>query len=676
MASNNEVETIKLNHIRRARGKKTEKILLEDRLGPEVLKRLEAMAHEYVRFERGQFGFFIDPARYAVRQRQIGPMGRGRRRQVIAGVDKDGNVIKAWIGVDNRLERGGKGEFINIPMDFEKAALGGSDFGPGLGPGEGGGPGGGGGKGKKKKKKKAGGDDESDSDDDSDDDSDSDSGSDSGSDSDSDSDSSDDKNEDKKDDEVPDAPEEGPEETEAAAAVVQPAAASENKTVTDKELQERMAPPPPKPAGGPVNPKANERQGRQKKQLHWVKIPNNLIPGTLWQTKLDDSRVPVKLEDLDELFGVDSTPKFEIKQEEARPEVLPHKRKHNVNILLANLRMSAKDILDVIRTPTYITLDPATLQGLLIICPTPEEEMLLKENIALKDQVDQTDKFMFELIQMPGLRGKILCALAAKSFNEEALDVIRDMDTYAMIPVEVMNSNKLARILEVILALGNTLNSGTNKGGAHGYKLEALAALQTVKDCNGLNLQDYLVDFLQREYPGLLPIDDMPALPQSENISLDAINDNVQHLLESINSVNDQVRQIGADPTLAKFKGEMEKFLVDANKAREEIVSLRGLMMKKLEELMGYFGERNKSARGRQEDTLRMLREFVVELSACTMRWEERKERENKQKKEDKKKKAEERKKKKEDKGDAEEPASAPPPPAAAEEPAADAGGE
>ncbi len=75
--------------------KEAQQASLEERLGENVLKRLEAMAGEFVRFERGQFGFYIDPARYAVRQRQVGPLARGRRRKVVAGVDKDGNVITA-----------------------------------------------------------------------------------------------------------------------------------------------------------------------------------------------------------------------------------------------------------------------------------------------------------------------------------------------------------------------------------------------------------------------------------------------------------------------------------------------------------------------------------------------------------------------------------------------------
>ncbi|KAI0559770.1 glycine-rich cell wall structural protein [Gracilaria domingensis] len=105
-----------------------------------------------VRFERGQFGFYIDPARYAVKQRQVGPLGRGRRRKVVAGVDKDGNIITAWIGVDSRAKgaRTQGGEMVTIPDEYAEGALGGGGGGGGggYGPGGGGGgygPGGGGG---------------------------------------------------------------------------------------------------------------------------------------------------------------------------------------------------------------------------------------------------------------------------------------------------------------------------------------------------------------------------------------------------------------------------------------------------------------------------------------------------------------------------------------------------
>jgi len=390
------------------------------------------------------------------------------------------------------------------------------------------------------------------------------------------------------------------------------------------------APAAPKAPVGTVAGKDNAARGRQKKPLHWQKVPMNLIAASFW-TSLDDKSVPLDEEDIDSLFGVDVVERFQIQAAEVRPEVLPHKRKHNINILLANLKMSADTIKDMVRVPTYKEADPGNLQALLLVCPTPEEEQLLNQNANMKDEVDKTDAFMMELAQLPGLRGKILCALSAKTFNEEAVDVIRNMDTFAMIPMEVMNSEKLAKVLETVLAIGNFLNSGTGRGGAHGFKLEALAMMSTVKDAKGNTLLDYLVSTLQRNAPGLLPLDDMPTLARSSELSLEAIGDEVQALLESVGNVSDQIKQIGDNAELATFKAEMEVFAEDAVKVRDEIVSLRGLMMQKLQSMMTHFGERNKMSRGRQEDILRMLREFATESQSAMARIAEREERMRKQ---------------------------------------------
>lgn len=559
------------------------------------------MNRHKVRFERGQFGFYIDPARYAVKQRQVGPLGRGRRRKVVAGVDKDGNIITAWIGVDTYAKgsRTQGGELVTIPDAYAEGALGGGGGG-GHGPGGGFGPGGGGG-GHGNGPGGGGGDGTG----------------------------------------IGPGGGRGPgmgpgggagNAPGAAGAVAAAAAARKNQAATGTAAKvpgvggTPNAPTTPKAPVGQVAGKDNAARGRQKKPLHWAKVPMNLVNQSFWPT-LDEVNVRLDEEEIDDLFGVDVVERFQMAAAEVKPEVLPHKRKHNINILLANLKMSADEIKNVVRVPTYKEMEAQTLQALLVICPTPEEEMLLAQNANIRGEVDKTDAFMMDLADLKGIRGKILCALAAKTFNDEAVDVIRNMDTFAMIPVEVMNSEKLGRILESVLALGNFLNSGTGRGGAHGFKLEALAMLSTVKDARGNTLLDYLIFMLERQNPGLLPLDDMPTLARSKELSLEAIGEEVQALLESVTNVSEQIKQIGDDATLGAFKEEMIVFAEEATKVREEIVSLRGLMMQKLQSMMTHFGERNKMSRGRQEDVLRMLRDFCSDITAGMARGKERDER-------------------------------------------------
>lgn len=670
------------------RNRKEEKLItLEERLGPDVLKRLELMAGEFVRFERGQFGFFIDPARYAVKQRQVGPLGRGRRRKVVAGVDKDGNVITAWIGVDskNKSTKTMAGEMVNIPDGYAEGPGGdggggggggkgkgkggggsgtgggtgdgtGAGTGDGTGEGVGGGGGGGGGGGDGVGTGTGTG---------------SGSGPGSGSGSGSGSGGAGEGGEGsgegagpgqgegkgpgegpgegpgtgpgqdgKKNEAKPEVKDGKPTAADVAKAAAEKRQAAENAVTSGgasgapkpddaPKDQKKPEPPVPKPPTGALQAKNNEAKGRKKKPLHWAKVPKNLLKETIWLT-FDDASVPLDEEEIDELFGIEVAAAFAVEEEEAKPEVLPHKRKHNVNILLANLKMSAEQIKDVILVPTYKDMEAASLQAILVVCPTPEEEQLLLQNLNIRDQVDRTDAFMMDLAELVGLRGKILCALAAKSFNDEAVNVIRNMDTFAMVPVEVQNSVKLNKVLEVILAMGNFLNSGTGRGGAHGFKLEALAMLSTVKDSKGDSLLDYVVRVIRDKFPNTLPMDDMPTLERSKAISLDAIAEDVQSLLDTVTNVSEQIQTMGEDAGLINFKNEMTNFEQEALKVREEIVSLRALMMDKLQNMMGHFGERNKAARGRQEDILRMLREFIDEVEIAIGKAVEKDEREQK----------------------------------------------
>ena len=117
----------------------------------------------------------------------------------------------------------------------------------------------------------------------------------------------------------------------------------------------------------------------------------------------------------------------------------------------------------------------------------------------------------------------------------------------------------------------------------------------------------------------------------SKELSLQAICDQVQALLESVTNMSEQIKQIGEDPTLAAFEAEMEVFAKEATKVREEIVSLRGLMMQKLQSMIQHFGERKKASRGRQEVILRMLYELTTDIDAGLVRSKELRERQRKQ---------------------------------------------
>ncbi|PXF45855.1 hypothetical protein BWQ96_04392 [Gracilariopsis chorda] len=90
----------------------------------------------------------------------------------------------------------------------------------------------------------------------------------------------------------------------------------------------------------------------------------------------------------------------------------------------------------------------------------------------------------------------------------------------------------------------------------------------------------------------------MPTLAQSKELSLKAIGKEGQALLESVTNMSEQITQISEAQKLAAFKTKIEVFAEDSTKVREEIVSLRGLMIQDFQSMMQQFEKRNKMSRG------------------------------------------------------------------------------
>lgn len=71
----------------------------------------------------------------------------------------------------------------------------------------------------------------------------------------------------------------------------------------------------------------------------------------------------------------------------------------------------------------------------------------------------------------------------------------------------VKNSGKLPRILEIILAFGNYMNSG-QRGRAYGFKLHCLDSLVDTKSTDKrLTLLNYIAETVRSKFPDLLNFD-------------------------------------------------------------------------------------------------------------------------------------------------------------------------
>lgn len=93
----------------------------------------------------------------------------------------------------------------------------------------------------------------------------------------------------------------------------------------------------------------------------------------------------------------------------------------------------------------------------------------------------QVTLFMVLTAKIPRYTARLDCALFMKGFSSDAEFLSEKLGLVNEAVLEVVDSPRLKRLIEVVLAMGNYLNEGTRNGEAKAIKLASLLKLDTVK---------------------------------------------------------------------------------------------------------------------------------------------------------------------------------------------------
>ncbi|XP_057443362.1 formin-like protein 19 [Lotus japonicus] len=124
-----------------------------------------------------------------------------------------------------------------------------------------------------------------------------------------------------------------------------------------------------------------------------------------------------------------------------------------------------------------------------------------KRNVNSKRSLD----YFLELMKVPRVESKLRVFAFKIQYGCQITEFKRSLNTVNSACEEVRNSLKLKEIMKKILYLGNTLNQGTARGSAVGFKLESLLKLTDTRASNSrMTLMHYLCKVLAEKSPGLL----------------------------------------------------------------------------------------------------------------------------------------------------------------------------
>ncbi|XP_074386747.1 formin-like protein 3 isoform X6 [Zonotrichia albicollis] len=250
--------------------------------------------------------------------------------------------------------------------------------------------------------------------------------------------------------------------------------------------------------------------------FNWTALKPSQISGTVF-SELDDERV---LEDLDlerfeELFKTKAQgpaldlvcAKSKAAQKVAtKVTLLEANRAKNLAITLRKAGRSADEICRAIHTFDLATLPVDFVECLMRFLPTEAEAKALRqyerERKPLEELADE-DRFMLQFSKVERLPQRMAIMAFLGNFAENIQMLTPQLNAIIAASASVKSSQKLKHMLEIILALGNYMNS-SKRGAVYGFKLQSLDLLLDTKSTDRkMTLLHFIALTVREKYPEL-----------------------------------------------------------------------------------------------------------------------------------------------------------------------------
>ncbi len=188
------------------------------------------------------------------------------------------------------------------------------------------------------------------------------------------------------------------------------------------------------------------------------------------------------------------------------------------------------------------------------------------------------------------------------SFDESVRSLRPQINAITLASKSLRASKRIKRVLEIILAFGNYMNS-TKKGPCYGFKLQSLDSLTITKSRDKKQtIVHYLADLVQKNYPDVVGFQqDITCLDKAAQFSLENLLTDMAELEKGAELTRRELENRLAQPNAAKDRAKVaqNQALKDfVDKVTEQVAGLRQEANRAeslFKECVEYFGESSKT---------------------------------------------------------------------------------
>uniref|UniRef100_A0A3Q4AJ45 Uncharacterized protein n=1 Tax=Mola mola TaxID=94237 RepID=A0A3Q4AJ45_MOLML len=324
-------------------------------------------------------------------------------------------------------------------------------------------------------------------------------------------------------------------------------------------------PPPPPPPGGPGVPpppfgmggwsapaqpplpfglqqKKEYKPEVQLKRANWSKVIEDLSENSFWtkakEEKYENNELFAKL-----TLAFSSQTKSKSKKEQdggdekKQPQkkkvkelkVLDSKISQNLSIFLGSFRLPYEDIRTAIFEVNEKILTESMVQNLIKQLPSPDQLIALGEMKDEYDDLAESEQFGVVMSAIKRLMPRLKAILFKLQFEEQLNNIKPDVVSLTAACEELRNSQTFAKLLEIILLIGNYMNSGSRNGKAFGFSLSYMCKLPA--DSESQTLLHFLADVCHEQYPDIMSFtDEFIHVEKASKVSAETLQKNLEQM--------------------------------------------------------------------------------------------------------------------------------------------------
>ncbi|ELV10865.1 Formin-like protein 3 [Tupaia chinensis] len=342
--------------------------------------------------------------------------------------------------------------------------------------------------------------------------------------------------------------------------------------------------------------------------FNWTALKPNQISGTVF-SELDDEKI---LEDLDldkfeELFKTKAQgPALDLicsksktaQKAASKVTLLEANRAKNLAITLRKAGRSAEEICRAIHTFDLQTLPVDFVECLMRFLPTEAEVKLLRQYERERQPLEELaaeDRFMLLFSKVERLTQRMAGMAFLGNFQDNLQMLTPQLNAIIAASASVKSSQKLKQMLEIILALGNYMNS-SKRGAVYGFKLQSLDLLLDTKSTDRkMTLLHFIALTVKEKYPDLANFwHELHFVEKAAAVSLENVLLDVKELGRGMELIRREC-SIHDNSVLRNFlstnEGKLDKLQRDAKTAEASM----GWGREAYNAVVRYFGESPKT---------------------------------------------------------------------------------